>query len=549
MIDVKKVISLLLVFCMLLPFAGCKPAEEKEYDAPALVQSILSQVQFADTLTDVGTSAAMYFQDLPEGTTVQLYIGDGYYPDEVALITVTDTAHKKAAKTSVDKHLEQIRNQFANYNPEELDKIDDALVWEQGKFIIVCITDAIDDVKTILDHADDPNFKLPNSGVTSDPTTEPTTQPTTAPTTQPTTAPTTQPTTVPPTTAAPTTPPTNPPQPTVPPTTPPTTVPPVTQSPVVQYRPDGYPAIMSQSGTYSAYSGTSMIRVDNSAFEVCGRHEDAMTNYAALINRVADALAGTTKVYSLAVPTAFGVKLPDDIQAKYPGYADQGQLIEFVLSKMSANVIPARCYDNIMSHRNEYVYFHTDHHWNGIGAYYAYEAFCEAKGIQPYTMEQREELKFGNFLGTLYQNSGSDQNLLPADTIYAYKPVSKNATMVYYDRNGNATSWPIIANVETWGSGSKYSCFAAGDNPLTVFTNPDVTDGSVCIVVKESYGNALMPYLVDHYSTVYEVDYRHWKGDIVAYAREVGADDLIFANNIMMINTSYLVGVLNTIIK
>lgn len=525
---------------MMLPFAGCKQEETKEYDAPALVQSILNQVQFADTLTSVGDGAALYFPELPESAKAELFLGSGYYADEVALITLSDTADKKAVRISVDKHLEQIRNQFANYIPEELPKIDDALVWEQGEFIIVCICENIADVKTILDHAGDPDFKLPNTGVTTNPTTEPTT----VPTTQPTTAPTTQPTTVPPTTAAPTTPPTTAPQPTTPPT-----VPPVTQSPVVQYRPDGYPAIQSQSGTYSAYSGTSMIRVDNSAYEVCGRHDDVAASYAALINRVADALAGTTKVYSLPIPTAFGVKLPDDIQEKYPNYANQGQMIEFALGKMSANVTPVRCYDNIMSHRNEYVYFRTDHHWNGIGAYYAYEAFCEAKGVQPYTMQQREELKFGNFLGTLYQNSKNDQYLLPADTVYAYKPVSKNATMVYYDRKGVAHNWPIVANVESWGSGSKYSCFAGADNPLTVFTNPDVTDGSVCIVVKESYGNALMPYLVDHYSTIYEVDYRYWKGDIVAYAREVGADELIFANNIMMINTDLLVATLNTIIK
>lgn len=518
----------------MLPFSGCKKEEAKEYDAPALVQSILEQVQFADTLEGVGDGAVLYFPELPESAEVELYLGSGYFADEVALITLAETADTKAARTSVDKHLKQLHDQFANYIPEELPKIDDALVWEQGKHIIVCITDDIADAKTILDHADDPDFKLPDSGVTTNPTTEPTT----LPTTQPTTAPTTQPT-VPPTTQAPTVPPTNPPQP----TTPPTTTPPETQDSALQYRPDGYPAIQSQSGTYTAYAGTSVIRVDNSAFEVCGRHDNVSTNYATLVSKVADALAGTTRVYSLAIPTSFGIMLPDDIQEKYPNYTNQGESIEFVFSKMSANVIPVRCYDNLMRHRNEYLYFRTDHHWNGIGAYYAYEAFCETKGIQPYTMSQREEKQVSGFMGTLYTASKKDKSLRPADTIYAYKPYTKSASMTFYDKNGNATKWPIISN------NTSYSLFAGSDNPLTIFKNPDVTDGSVCIVVKESYGNALMPYLVDHYSTIYEVDYRYWTGDIAAYAREVGAHDLIFANNIMMMNTSYLVGLFNKIIK
>ena len=113
------------------------------------------------------------------------------------------------------------------------------------------------------------------------------------------------------------------------------------------------------------------------------------------------------------------------------------------------------------------------------------------------------------------------------------------------ERNsGNGTKWNVITNVKNASSGNKYLTFAAGDQPLAIFKNSDVTDGSVCIVIKESYGNALLPFIVDHYSTVYEIDYRYWKGDLATYAEEVGADDMIFANNIMMISTTILVGML-----
>lgn len=95
----------------------------------------------------------------------------------------------------------------------------------------------------------------------------------------------------------------------------------------------------------------------------------------------------------------------------------------------------------------------------------------------------------------------------------------------------------------------KIQHLCGSDNPITEFTNPDVADGSVLIVVKESFGNALLPYLVDHYSKIYEIDYRYWKGDLVSFAEEVGADDLLFANNIMMTSTSLLVGNLSKIIK
>ena len=241
--------------------------------------------------------------------------------------------------------------------------------------------------------------------------------------------------------------------------------------------------------------------------------------------------------------------MPDDIKPKIANYGDQGKNIETVFSKMSGNVVPVRCFENLMEHRSEYLYFRTDHHWNGIGAYYAYESFCKTKGITPYTMKQRKEVTFDGFLGTLYAKTDNDSNLLPADTVYAYLPVSKNATMKFTNTSGETYSWPIIKDVSGWRSNAKYNTFAGSDNPLTVFDNPDVTDGSVCIVIKESFGNALMPFLVDHYGKIYEIDYRYWKGNLIDYAKEVGATDIVFANNISMVSTGLLVGNLSKIIK
>ena len=310
-----------------------------------------------------------------------------------------------------------------------------------------------------------------------------------------------------------------------------------------------YPELKSKNGTFNTYS-SGAIRVDNAAFSVCGTLSDSVTSkYAALVSEVADCLNGKTKVYSLIIPTSYGVTLPDDIKTQIANYADQGENITKVFSKMSENVTPVYCYDDLMTHRDEYLYFRTDHHWNGKGAYYAYAAFCRTKGIEPYTLEEREKKEFDGFLGTMYQNNGKDKNLLPADTVEAFLPASANATMKFTNTEGTTYDWPIVKDVSEWSSGAKYNTFAGSDNPITEFTNPDVADGSVLIVVKESFGNALLPYLVDHYSKIYEIDYRYWKGDLVSFAEEVGADDLLFANNIMMTSTSLLVGNLSKIIK
>lgn len=309
------------------------------------------------------------------------------------------------------------------------------------------------------------------------------------------------------------------------------------------------PTLTSKTGTYHDY-GNGIIRVDNQAFEEYGYVDSAAGYYASLINSAAEALYGDTQVYCMALPTAIGIVLPDDIAAIFPRFDDQGDATRKLFSKMSDAVNTVNCYESIMPHRDEYLYFRTDFHWNGPAAYYAYEAFCRTKGITPYTLRERSEVQFSGFLGALYNNSCGQDPILAEepDTVLAYRPYSRTASMKYTDWSGVVRDWSIIYDVSSWSPSSKYSTFAGGDSPFAEFYNPEVTDGSVCVIVKESYGNALLPYLVDHYSVIYEIDYRYWDGDLIEFVRDHGADDLIFANNMSMIRSDYLIGMLDEII-
>ena len=75
-----------------------------------------------------------------------------------------------------------------------------------------------------------------------------------------------------------------------------------------------------------------------------------------------------------------------------------------------------------------------------------------------------------------------------------------------------------------------------------MFENPVVSYGECCIVVKESFGNAFVPFLVDHYQTVYVIDYRYYSGSVSALAKATGVTDVILAYNLSAIRGSYQVG-------
>ena len=130
-----------------------------------------------------------------------------------------------------------------------------------------------------------------------------------------------------------------------------------------------------------------------------------------------------------------------------------------------------------------------------------------------------------------------------------YYPISPDVSLVYTTDKGSSYSWDVIHDVSDYPSSIKYSTFIAGDNPFTEITNNNLQDGSACIVVKESFGNAFVPFLVDHYEKVYVVDYRYWNGNLIQMAKEKKVDDVIFVNNLSMIRSDYLTGKLGQIIE
>ena len=121
--------------------------------------------------------------------------------------------------------------------------------------------------------------------------------------------------------------------------------------------------------------------------------------------------------------------------------------------------------------------------------------------------------------------------------------------MTVTDSNGKEFKWPVINNVSNYKSNVKYSAFIAGDNPYTVINNKNLSDGSACILVKESFGNAFAPFLADHYEKVYVIDYRYYKGTLSELVTKTGAKEVIFANNVSMIRNTYLIGQLSGIAK
>ena len=291
------------------------------------------------------------------------------------------------------------------------------------------------------------------------------------------------------------------------------------------------------------YQSGGVYVVGSAGYEMYNYVGSLAEKYQSTVNAVADSLSGVSQVYAMAIPLSSGITLPDELFSDIPG-SDQAQAEKDILVGMGQNVKTIPLHDVIMSHRTEYIYFRTDHHWTALGAYYAYVQFCTAKGITPHNLSDYEVSQFPGFLGSFYNDGGKpDAMKNDPDTVNAYHPVSATASMKYGDNeNSTLTGGQVIFDESTASASLKYGTFIMGDNPFTVIENPEVSNGESCIVVKESFGNAFVPFLVDHYQTVYVVDYRYYSGSVTQLARDKGVKDVLFVNNLSAIRGSYQMG-------
>ena len=296
------------------------------------------------------------------------------------------------------------------------------------------------------------------------------------------------------------------------------------------------------------YQSGGVYVVGDAGYEMYSYVAGIAEKYQTVVNSMADTLKGVSNVYVMAIPLSSGITLPDALYSEIPG-SDQQQAEKDILAGMGQNVKTVPLYDTLMSHRTEYVYFRTDHHWTALGAYYAYVQFCNAKGITPHALQDYEVTQFPGYLGSFYNDGGKPQVMADTpDTVNAYHPISSTASMKYGSNENSAlTGGKVIFDESTAPAGLKYGTFIMGDNPYTIIENPEVHNGESCIVVKESFGNALVPFLVDPYETVYVIDYRYYDGSISALAKAKGVTDVLYANNLSALRSSDKVGAMNRV--
>lgn len=284
--------------------------------------------------------------------------------------------------------------------------------------------------------------------------------------------------------------------------------------------------------------------VDGKAVELFKFNREGMDYYAKVLNEYRERLGEDVTVYSMIPPTASEfIKLK-----KYKDITDsQNDAMDYLYGMLDPGIVSINVYDALNQHKDEYIFFKTDHHWTALGAYYGYEAFMEATGRIPVPLEQYETAQVENYLGSSYTKTLNKELEKNPDTIQLYLPFTNYEYTMY---EGNKTRTADIIDMQyATGKSDKYLIFLSNGGATWSVIKTDVHNGKKIMVMKDSFGNAWVPFLLPHYEEIYVVDARFYNKSVTGmnipeFIEHHGIEEVLFLFYMEDVNwTKFMQGV------
>ena len=176
------------------------------------------------------------------------------------------------------------------------------------------------------------------------------------------------------------------------------------------------------------------------------------------------------------------------------------------------------------------LYYRLDHHWTTFGAFVAYLQYCNNEQIKPQTDFNIIKVS-NNFNGTLYSKT-NDYSLTP-DEIYKFDKI-ENEYIIKYVATNRVTN--TLYEEKYLNTKDKYSYFLDNNHALIEIENKNINLTEEIVVIKDSYANAFIPFLVNNYKKVHVIDPRYYKTDISEYINKNNIKNVLFLYNIKTID-------------
>lgn len=232
------------------------------------------------------------------------------------------------------------------------------------------------------------------------------------------------------------------------------------------------------------------------------------------------------KQYMLISPTAVSI-LNDKLPMAAP-VEDQQKYLDNYSNKLNSNINFVDTYTTLLEHKNEDLFYRSDHHWTTLGAFYSYQKLAENMDLNAKDSDDYDiELVTNSFEGALASKSGYKTK--QKDRIKVYIPKDENdQVVVSYEEEQKKTA--TLYDSEKLNEKDKYQVFLGGNHPL-VKINTTSDSGKTLLIFKDSYANCFVQFLTSHFSKIILVDPRYYYEDIDELMKTEGVSDVLYLYN------------------
>ncbi len=241
-----------------------------------------------------------------------------------------------------------------------------------------------------------------------------------------------------------------------------------------------------------------------------------------------------TEVSFLLAPTSAGI-YRDRLPLNAP-QLDQKEFINKALGMLSEDVNGINIFDTMLSEKENYIYYRTDHHWTSLGAYIAYKQVASALGFLSINIDKFDiEHASSDFKGTFYNKCFYGDVEADVIDIYSCKDGNKVESVTMNDGKKEEESDSIYFR-DHLNVNDKYGVFLGKNRAFTnIKTNK--TNGKKLLVIKDSYANSFVPFLINHYSEIAVIDLRYIKTSLTEFVDPGDYDQTLFLYNASTFST------------
>ena len=276
------------------------------------------------------------------------------------------------------------------------------------------------------------------------------------------------------------------------------------------------------NGVYYCGDNTLITRFDAPADETLDKN-------MSYVNALADNVGDEARVYFALIPGAAEIwkdKLPENAPND-----SQLQIIEKAYGQCRAQTVDM--YSELNAHKDEYIFYRTDHHWTSLGAFYGYTSLCGALGLDaPQLSDYSPRTVSEDFYGTVYSSSG--MSWIAPDSIQIFREDDGSFKLTNYPK-GTPVEGKLY-DESFLEKKDKYAMFMGGNTPLLTIETEN-TDAPSILILRDSYMDSLTPFLLDNFSNIHIIDLRYYRTSIADYVRENNIANVLVCYSVVNFST------------